>query len=44
MRGVDRLLMALLTIMTGIGIAAIFNIGGTVQILSAICHWVESLR
>lgn len=44
MRGVDRLLMALLTIMTGIGIAVIFDIGGTVQILSAICHWVESLR
>ncbi|WP_256221185.1 hypothetical protein [Serratia fonticola] len=44
MRGVDRLLMALLTIMTGIGIAVIFNIGGTVQMLLAIFHWVESLR
>lgn len=44
MRGMDRLLMTLLTIMTGIGIAVIFNIGGTVQMHSAIFHWVESLR
>lgn len=44
MRGVDRLLMALLTIMAGIWLAVIFNIGGTVQMLSAIFHWVESLR
>jgi hypothetical protein len=44
MRGVDRLLMALLTIMASVWIAVMFNIGGTVQMLSAIFHWVESLR
>lgn len=36
--------MTLLPIMTGIGIAVIFNIGGTVKMHSAIFHWVESLR
>jgi hypothetical protein len=44
MRGVDRLLMVLLTIMTGIWISVLFNIGGTAQTLSAIFHWMESLR
>lgn len=43
MRGADRLLMALLTLMPGIWIAVIFNIGGTVQMLPAIFHWMESL-
>lgn len=44
MRGIDRLLMALLSIMTGIWIAVLFNFGGSVQKLSAILQWMESLR
>lgn len=44
MRGVDRLLMALLTVMAGVWISVMFNIGGTVQTLAAIFHWMESLR
>ncbi|WP_255328563.1 MULTISPECIES: hypothetical protein [unclassified Serratia (in: enterobacteria)] len=44
MRGVDRLLIALLTVMAGVWISVMFNLGGTTQTLSAIFHWIESLR
>lgn len=44
MRDIDMLLIILLTLMTGVWISVIFNIGGIVHSFSSIFHWLENLR